>query len=192
MRHVIEQVRVRARSLGACAAAARLGHKRLISDLENGAAEAQHVTLVDESFRRTEAHGLAVEVCDRDRLQDLGLQVRRPERHKFGRRSGQLAGIESLTRLADEVEQLHRLVDVGAAFVDPLGDVLGGQAHGFAQAVVTLGFFHRMQVAPLQVLDQLQLQHLAICQLTDQHRHEAQAGLSRWRANAARRRRSHA
>ncbi len=81
------------------------------------------------------------------------------------------------------------LETAGRALADPLGDLLVREAEALLQGAVGLGLFDRIQVGALEVLDQGELEQLAIVlDLADHDRHRRPGRRAAPRATAARRR----
>ena len=66
--------------------------------------------------------------------------------------------------------------DGGAGLAHPGGQLLLGQPEVGEQGQVALRLLHRVEVFPLEVFDQAQLQHLPVVRLDDDHRHLPAAG----------------
>ena len=93
-----------------------------------------------------------------------------------------------LDRLA-RVEQAHRVGDARTGAADLLGDLLLGQPELAHEAPEGARFLERVEVGPLDVLDEGQLQLLAVgCGAPDDGRDAREAGEARGAAGVARRR----
>ena len=75
---------------------------------------------------------------------------------------GELPLAQQLPHLLRQAQQAERVGDGGAGLADAGGDLLLGQAELLLQGGVGLGLFQRVQVAALEVLDQGQLEQLAV------------------------------
>ena len=73
---------------------------------------------------------------------------------------------------------------MAAAFTDDLGNLFLAIAEFFQQSAVALGFFQRVEVGALDILDDRDLQRLGVARLDDDDRDFVQAGALR-RAPAA-------
>ena len=81
--------------------------------------------------------------------------------------------------LCDGVRQMEEPQGVGhggAGFVHRFGGFLLREAVGFHQGAVALGFFHGVEILPLEILNKGQLSRFFIAHFPDDHRHLSQAG----------------
>ena len=76
-----------------------------------------------------------------------------------------LLGDEVLDVLV-QVEQAHRIGDTGAGFADAGGDLVLLEGKLAGEAHVSGGFFHRVEILALEVLDERHFEHVAIRRLT--------------------------
>jgi hypothetical protein len=74
-----------------------------------------------------------------------------------------------------EFHKAHRIGNSGPAFADALGDLFLSQAEFLGKTAVSGGFLEGVQVGPLEVLDQRQLQDFLIGGFADNDRGLAQA-----------------
>jgi hypothetical protein len=67
--------------------------------------------------------------------------------------------------VAMEIEQAHRIGDAGAGFADAAGDFILFEREFPGEADVAGGFFHRVEVFALEILDERHFQHIAVGRL---------------------------
>ena len=69
-----------------------------------------------------------------------------------------------------QVEEAHRVGDGGPALADALGDVFLGEAEVFVQALVGGGLFNGIEILALEILDEGELEDLAVGGFPDDDR----------------------
>ena len=161
-------------ALGAGGAAAGGGCQRGIVEREGGVLEVDGEGAGEVVLGGAVGHRLAVVAFDHA-LERFLLQRGRDARDEQRGRGLELAAEEFLARVAAEGEQLEAGVDVAAALADLGGDLVGlvAVAH---QRLVAFGLFDGMHVAALQVLDDLDLEHLLVVEFAPEGGEAFEAG----------------
>ncbi len=88
---------------------------------------------------------------------------------------GNLAAREQAARVFGQVGQAKRVGDMAPAFADDAGDVAVRIAMIGAELGVARGLFERVQIRPLHVLDNGDLERLAVASLDDKDRNLVQS-----------------
>lgn len=89
---------------------------------------------------------------------------------------GEVAGLDLAENLGFELQQTQTVADGGACLADAEGDVVLRHVEFSRQAAVGAGLFHRVEVLALDILDDRQLQGLAVVDVAHHHRDGGQAG----------------
>jgi hypothetical protein len=88
----------------------------------------------------------------------------------------EVAGVEALPRLRTQREQLGARVDVAPALADHLAHLVGVDLLQLHQLLVALGLLELVQAFALQVLDQLDFEHLLVAERPHARRDVREAG----------------
>ncbi len=87
---------------------------------------------------------------------------------------GQRAIDDALLHRARQFEQPQQIGDMAARFVDELAQSLLGMPEILDQAMIRLGLFDRIEILPLNILDQRDFERFGIVERADDHRHLVQ------------------
>ena len=93
--------------------------------------------------------------------------------------AGELSPADHGPDLAGQLKQTQRIGDRRARLDDALRDLLLRQAIVAHQLLIALRFLDRVEVLPLQILDERKLHNLALARLDDHRRDFIQTGLPR-------------
>ena len=133
-----------------------------------------------------------LEVADRDALGDdpggqlvLAIRIVDPEQ-RAGVPGRQDTGRDSPLHRRRELEQPQRVGDLRSRAADPLSELVVRAAEVVEQLLVGGGLFERIELGPVQVLQQRVAQQGVVGGLADDGRDGVEAGASRRRASAAR------
>ena len=91
----------------------------------------------------------------------------------------QLAGRDQRLHVVGQPGQPHHVGDVAAALADQLRDPVGAVAELAGERVIALRLLHRVEVLALHVLDDRDLQRVAVADIDRNDRHLVQAGALR-------------
>ena len=95
---------------------------------------------------------------------------------RAGMAGGQLAGGDIGLHLGRQLGQPHHVGDMAAALADDLGDVVLAAFEFVGERVIALRLFHRVEVFALHVLDDRDLERVAVADIDRDDRHFVQAG----------------
>ncbi|MNV26042.1 hypothetical protein D3C71_1171560 [compost metagenome] len=182
--HIGEQIRVGAGALGAILAATSCGHQLDGGDVEGGAVQPQHDVLLQPALKLTHAYGgVAPVVLARCFGQGFGLQLGVWDAGNAQGAAGvDQAFAQCLGGLGGQVQQLEAGVHIAFALALAValaylfGHLFHGEVAVLHQGAVALGLLQLAHVHALQVLDELDLQRLVICQLPDHGGHFGHLG----------------
>ena len=94
---------------------------------------------------------------------------------RLGVADGEAALGDEQLHVAVEIEQAHGIGDAGAGFADAAGDFILLEREFLGEADVAGGFFHRVEVFALEVLDERHFEHIAVGRLAFDDRHGGEA-----------------
>ena len=95
---------------------------------------------------------------------------------RAGMAGRQLARRDVGLHLRRQLGQPHHVGDMAAALADDLGDVFLAAFELVGQRVIALRLFHRVEVFALDVLDDRDLERVAVADVDRHDRHLVQAG----------------